>query len=62
MTYLGSSCATAKEPHDATKTQWSQINKGILKEKYSFKDVIISEVGPVMGTYASEGAVLIAYL
>ena len=35
---------------------------GILKEKYSFKDVIISEVGPVMGTYASEGAVLIAYL
>ena len=27
-----------------------------------FKGVKLSEIGPVMGTYASEGAVLIAYL
>lgn len=36
--------------------------KESLKEKYNFKDIIISEVGPVMGTYSSQGAILISYL
>ena len=31
-------------------------------KKYDFEDVTISSVGSVMGTYASEGAILISVL
>ena len=33
-----------------------------IEENYSFKKVIISSIGPVMGTFTSEGAILIATL
>lgn len=33
-----------------------------LKGKISFDNVIVSEIGPLMGTYAAEGAVLLAAL
>ena len=32
------------------------------KIKYKFKDIIIAEIGPVMGTYTSQGAILISSL
>lgn len=33
-----------------------------IEENYEHKDIIISSIGPVMGTYTSEGAILIAVL
>lgn len=33
-----------------------------IEENYKFKKVIVSSIGPVMGTYTSEGAILIAVL
>ena len=36
--------------------------KDMMCEKYDFEDVTISSVGAVMGTYASEGAILISVL
>ncbi|MFR3072338.1 MAG: DegV family protein [Paeniclostridium sp.] len=33
-----------------------------IEENYEYKDIIISSIGPVMGTYTSEGAILIAVL
>ncbi|SCH14370.1 MULTISPECIES: DegV family protein [unclassified Romboutsia] len=36
--------------------------KEVLANKYNAKKIIISEVGPVMGTYASQGAILVSYL
>lgn len=36
--------------------------KDMMCEKYDFEDVTISSVGSVMGTYASEGAILISVL
>lgn len=62
-------CKNLSEPQEKTLiighancVEKAEKVKETLKEKYSFKDIIISEIGPVMGTYASEGAVLIAYL
>ena len=36
--------------------------KESLEKEYKFKDIIISEIGPVMGTYTSQGAILISSL
>lgn len=36
--------------------------KEILLSKYNFKEVLISEIGPAMGTYTSSGAILISIL
>ena len=36
--------------------------KEIMVKENNFKDVTISEVGSVMGTYASKGAILISIL
>ena len=36
--------------------------KESLEIKYKFKDIIIAEIGPVMGTYTSQGAILISSL
>lgn len=36
--------------------------KEIMKDKYDFKNITISEVGSVMGTYTSKGAILISIL
>lgn len=36
--------------------------KELMEEKYEFKNVIISEVGSAMGTYTSEGAILLSVL
>lgn len=36
--------------------------KESLEIKYKFKDIIIAEIGPVMGTYTSQGAILISAL
>ncbi|GAA0864471.1 DegV family protein [Paraclostridium tenue] len=33
-----------------------------IEENYEYKDIIISSIGPVMGTYTSEGSILIAVL
>lgn len=36
--------------------------KSMLISKYNFKDIIISEIGPAMGTYTAEGAILVSIL
>lgn len=36
--------------------------KDLIEENHTFKDVIISEVGSVMGTYTSKGAILVSIL
>lgn len=36
--------------------------KEIMSKEYDFKDITISSVGPVMGTYTSKGAILISIL
>lgn len=36
--------------------------KSLIEENHTFKDVIISEVGSVMGTYTSKGAILVSIL
>ncbi|MBC5995987.1 DegV family protein [Romboutsia ilealis] len=36
--------------------------KESLETKYKFKDIIIAEIGPVMGTYTSQGAILVSSL
>lgn len=36
--------------------------KESLESKYKFKEIIIAEIGPVMGTYTSEGAILVSIL
>lgn len=36
--------------------------KNMLINKYDFKDIIISEIGPAMGTYTAEGAILVSIL
>jgi DegV family protein with EDD domain len=32
-----------------------------LKEKYHFREAVVSEMGPVIGTYAGEGGILVAF-
>lgn len=32
-----------------------------LKERYRFREIVVSEMGPVIGTYAGEGGLLISY-
>ncbi|MCI3922403.1 DegV family protein [Paenibacillus sp. TRM 82003] len=32
-----------------------------IKERYPFRDIIVSNMGPVIGTYAGEGGLLISY-
>lgn len=32
-----------------------------IKEKYNFKETILSEMGPLIGTYAGEGGIVIAF-
>lgn len=40
----------------------AQKVKGLIEAKHNFKEVVISEVGSVMGTYSSEGAILVGVL
>lgn len=35
--------------------------KEMITEKFSFKEIVISQIGSTMGTYTSEGAVLISF-
>lgn len=32
-----------------------------IKEQYNFRDAILSEIGPLIGTYAGEGGIVIAF-
>lgn len=32
-----------------------------IKEKYNFKETILSEIGPLIGTYAGEGGIVISF-
>ena len=36
--------------------------KDMLTKEFNFKEVIVSEIGPAMGTYTAEGAILVAVL
>lgn len=47
--------------HSNCEDKANKIAKHI-EEKYNFKNIIVSSIGPVMGTYTSEGAILIAVL
>ena len=35
--------------------------KNIIEEKYNFKTILMGEIGPIIGTYAAEGALLISF-
>ncbi|MGL5315142.1 MAG: DegV family protein [Peptostreptococcaceae bacterium] len=50
------SIAHANCPEKAIKV------REILEKDHGFKEVIVSEVGPVMGTYTSKGAILVSTL
>ncbi|MGL6108384.1 DegV family protein [Romboutsia sp.] len=50
------SIAHANCPHKADKV------RELLEKEHQFKKIIISEVGPVMGTYTSKGAILVSAL
>lgn len=50
------SIAHANSPRKAIKV------KELLEKENKFKQIIISEVGPVIGTYTSKGAVLVSVL
>ncbi len=53
-TLLGIAHANSPSKAAALKTEIEKLN--------DFKEIIISEVGPLMGTYAAEGAVLVSIL
>lgn len=38
------------------------VYKELIEEKYNFKDIIISTIGPTIGTYSGEGGLLISFL
>ena len=46
----------ANSPEKANKV------KDMLTSEFNFKEVVISEVGPAMGTYTAEGAILVSVL
>ena len=46
----------ANNPEKANKV------KDMLTSEFNFKEVVISEVGPAMGTYTAEGAILVSVL
>ncbi|MEO3944416.1 DegV family protein [Gorillibacterium sp. CAU 1737] len=45
--------------HSNCEQKAKEVMRTILS-KYPFKDIIFSEMGPVIGTYAGEGAILVA--
>ena len=36
--------------------------KSIIEEDSNFKEVLIASIGPIMGTFTAEGAILVAVL
>ena len=54
-------CTSLAIAHANCLEKAEKIREVILK-KHSFEEVIISEIGSVMGTYASEGAILVSVL
>ena len=54
-------CTSLAIAHANCLEKAEKIKEVILK-KHSFEEVIISEIGSVMGTYASEGAILVSVL
>lgn len=47
--------------HSNCKDKANKIAK-YIEDNYKFRNIIVSSIGPVMGTYTSEGAILIAVL
>ena len=54
-------CTSLAIAHANCLEKAEKIKEVILK-KHSFEEVIISEIGSIMGTYASEGAILVSVL
>ena len=54
-------CTSLAIAHANCLEKAEKIKEVILK-KHSFEEVIISEIGSVMGTYTSEGAILVSVL
>lgn len=46
--------------HSNCEERAKEVMEMILK-RYPFKEVILSEMGPVIGTYAGEGGILVSY-
>ena len=38
------------------------MNEELILKNHNFEEVMITEIGSVMGTYASEGAILVSVL
>ena len=60
----GDSCGILTAIHE----QSDDINRGVSRvknmmiEKYDFEEIVIAEIGPIIGTYTAEGAVLLAVI
>lgn len=40
----------------------AELVKSMMIEKYDFEEIIIAEIGPIIGTYTAEGAVLLSVI
>ena len=40
----------------------AELVKSMMIEKYDFDEIVIAEIGPIIGTYTAEGAVLLAVI
>lgn len=40
----------------------AEVVKSMILEKYNFKEVIIAEIGPIIGTYTAEGGILVSVI
>ncbi len=47
--------------HSNCPDKASKIKK-FIEEHYDFKEILTASIGPIMGTFTSEGAILVAVL
>ena len=45
-----------------TKIDYVDKIKAIIEENSKFKEILIASIGPIMGTFTSEGAILVSVL
>lgn len=55
-TYKTVGIAHANDPSQA------EIVKAMVQEKWNFEEVLVAEIGPIIGTYSSSGAVLVSVI
>lgn len=46
----------------ANDIEKAELVKSLLLDKYDFEEVIIAEIGPIIGTYTAEGGILVSVI